>query len=53
MILTFYTIGLLLAVLKVQTILKRGCHTEADGRINRAEVPIHMLLSWDAAPLPC
>ena len=53
MILTLNAIGLLLAVLKVQTILKRGCHTEADGWVNRAEVPIHVLLSWDAAPLPC
>ena len=53
MILTLNTIGLLLAVLKVQTILKRGCHTEADSWVNRAEVPIHVLLSWDAAPLPC
>lgn len=53
MILTLNTIGLLLAVLKVQTILKRGCHTEADSWVNRAEVPIHVLLSWDAAPLSC
>ena len=53
MILTLNTIGLLLAVLKVQTILERGCHTEADCWVNRAEVSIHVLLSWDAAPFPC
>jgi len=53
MILPLNTIRLLLAVLKVQAILERGIHTEADCRVNRAEVPIHVLLGWDAAPFTC
>ena len=44
MILTLNAIGLLLAVLKVQAILERGCHTEADGWINRC-----LLYTSDAA----
>lgn len=53
MIFTLNAISLLLAILKVQAILKCGCHAEADGWVNRAEVPTHVLLSWNAAPLPC